>query len=349
MAWKAIESKEFITTIDIYDIATGLWYQQPTVGGPSQPLARGCAVVAPSRDYSSFNIYYYGGYDGVHIRDSFNDDVWVLSLPSFVWTRVSTGNPDHARAGHKCVMPYPDQMMVIGGYANLPGAGSPACLQGGIIQMFNLTSAKWVDSYDPEVYGEYGVPESVYAVIGGNAAGGATMTAPTPTGWANPALASVWSTPYPTSKLKTFYPYSRVAPPNDTRQALPPPRDDSVPAYVAPVTGVIAGLFVLTLAVLGFFFWRKRRILRLGGTKSESGVTTTTDDTGNRILSWIRGQSGTDTKAPPTVTTEDSPMSPSDLESNRNGPSVHRTPSGVNIHPPIAEMADSALVELPGE
>ncbi len=70
-----------MSTTEVYDIAGDKWYQQPATGPPPQ-LTRGCAVVAPARDGSSFNIYWYGGYDGLHPSGPFSDDVWILSLPS---------------------------------------------------------------------------------------------------------------------------------------------------------------------------------------------------------------------------------------------------------------------------
>lgn len=338
-----------MSTIDVYDVASGVWYQQPTIGGPGA-LTRGCAVVAPASDMSSFNIYYYGGYDGVHIKDSFSDDVWILSLPSFMWMKVSSGTATHGRAGHKCVMPYPDQMMVIGGYVPLPGAGSPSCLKGNIVQMFNLSSAKWMDGYDPAKWSQYAVPEMIYAMIGGNATGGATMTTPTPTGWATPALGSVFATAYPTGKLAHYYPYGSAALGNNSRPGINPGGDSGggTPSWIAPVVGVIVGLFVITLAVLAFMLWRKRKVLRHGGA-SEGGHT---DDNGVRILNWIRGQPS-DAKAP-TVTTDD-PISPSDLESRiPNHTPIHGSVSGMGTgsvvaHPEIPEMMDSAVHELPGK
>ena len=57
--------------------------------------------MATASDRSSFNIFYYGGFDGINVKDSFSDDVWVLSLPSFTWIKISEGKSIHGRAGHK--------------------------------------------------------------------------------------------------------------------------------------------------------------------------------------------------------------------------------------------------------
>lgn len=320
-----------MSTIDVYDIANDKWYQQPTVGGPTQ-LTRGCAVVAPAQDMSSFNIYYYGGYDGLNptSEEAFNDDVWILSLPSFMWMKVSSGTKTHARAGHKCVMPYPDQMMIIGGYGSMSG-GSPHCVEGGIVQMFNLTTGKWVDRYDPSVWAPYGVPEMIHVMIGGTATGGATLTTPSPTGWATPALSNVFATPYPTSKLTSYYPYGSAGPSNGTRPDLTKSHGSGVPSYLPPLLGVILGLIFISSIIVAILLWRRRKLLRRNGGASEPG----TDDSGNRILSWIRGQPTE--KAPTITTSEESAMSP-DLE--------HAT-----LQPPHTvhhEMADTQLAELPG-
>ncbi|KAM0492775.1 hypothetical protein ACHAPB_008707 [Verticillium nonalfalfae] len=158
------ESDEFMSTVDIYDIANNTWYRQATSDGPTA-RARACAVVAPAQDQSSFNIYLYGGYPGVDPKVEMNDEVWVLSLPSFTWTRLSEGRPGRGRNGHKCFMPYPDQMMVIGGMTSEAG-DHLKCLPD-LIQVYNLTSGHWMESYDPERHADYGVPAAVREVIGG--------------------------------------------------------------------------------------------------------------------------------------------------------------------------------------
>lgn len=317
-----------MSTVDVYDIAGGTWYQQPTTGGPGA-LGRGCAVVAPAQDYSSFSIYYYGGFNGIDVEGSFSDDVWILSLPSFMWMKVYSGNSTHARAGHQCVKPYPDQMMVIGGYTTESG-GSLSCIEGGVIQLFNLSSVSWMTSYNSSVWSEYEVPSMIYVMIGGTGTGGATMTTPTPTGWATPGLASVFATPYPTSKITTYYPYGTSV----SNSTLPPyttTSGSSVPKYLPPLLGVIFGLMLVTAIAAAIIIWRRRRLLR-NGAASESG----TDENGNRILSWMRGQQS-ETKAP-TVTTEDTPVSP-------------EMDFGVPVPPPVVhhEMADTQVAELMGK
>ncbi|ORY64886.1 uncharacterized protein BCR38DRAFT_186468 [Pseudomassariella vexata] len=342
-AQSRLESPEFMSTIDIYDIAGNKWYKQNTTDGPGQ-LTQGCAVVAPAQDYSSYNIYYYGGYDGLHANGDFNDDVWILSLPSFIWIKVSSGRTAHARAGHQCVMPYPDQMMVIGGYASLKGVDTQQCLQGGIIQMFNLTEGKWVDSYDPASWAPYGVPETIYATIGGTETGGATMTTPLSIGWATTELASVFATPYPTSKITTYYPYASIA-------SITHPPDVSsggggTQPWVAPVLGVVLGLVFISVLVVAILVYRRRKLLKRGGMSAGG-----TDENGYRIISWIRGQ---DSNKAPTVTTDDTAMNSDDVESRiehaqphnqaRLFPDARQGPEMASVRP--HEMSGTALAEL---
>ncbi|EGR52661.1 uncharacterized protein TRIREDRAFT_119556 [Trichoderma reesei QM6a] len=336
---KASESQSpaFMRAIDVYDVAGNKWYTQPTKDGPGT-RARGCAVVATASDSSSFNIYYYGGYDGIDPTKPFHDDVWVLSLPSFTWTQINNGTESHARAGHKCFTPYPDQMMIIGGYT--PASGTTLkCLEDGPIVMFNLTSGEWMDSYDPTVYGDYGVPEKVQAVIGGTASGGATATKPAASGWADPDLGKVFDTSYDQKKITTYWPYPAIesAHPPAQPSPTPPSKSGGLPSWVGPVLGVILGLIALTCIIVLFCLWRRRKNI---GNRSS---TNTSDEAGHRILSWIRGQPATN-KAPTETTTEVTPGSPEMREYVY--PSF--TPSNsASVPPEHHEMADTQLVELP--
>lgn len=282
-----------MTNIDIYDIAGDTWYKQQTIDGPPQ-LALGCAIVAVAQDTSSYNIYYYGGYDGIHMTQSFSDDVWILSLPSFVWNKIPSDNTAHARAGHRCVKPYPDQMIVIGGYPSLGGTGSN-CIDGGILRVFNLTEGTWMDRYDPKVYHDYGVPEIIHRTIGGDAAGTATMTVPTPSGWTTPDLSKVFETKYPTSKIATYYPYKSYNSTGNRQEVA----GSTVPSWLAPVLGVVLGLVFISAIVVAILLYRRRKLLRRGGASEGA-----TEDNGNRILNWMRGQDVQSHKAQ-TVTSEE--------------------------------------------
>ncbi|KAK0714848.1 hypothetical protein B0H67DRAFT_488130 [Lasiosphaeris hirsuta] len=335
-------SPSFMSTINIYDVASDKWYSQPTVGGPGQ-LTRGCSVVIPAQDQSSFSIYYYGGYTGLTKTEEFNDDVWVLSIPSFTWVKVSVGTGP-GRAGHKCFMPYPDQMFAIGGYTKSSG-GALTCLKE-TVRVFNVSSAAWLKSYDPAKWSNYTIPDTVVSKIGGSPTGGATATTPGPSGWAATDLASVFGEKYPVTKIATYYPYESVAPTNNTNPTLPtvtvePQSDGGTPAFLGPVLGVVLGLMFLTMIAVLILLWRRRKLLRGRTGMSEAG---TEDTNGHRIMSWMRGQN-TDGKAG-TVTSEETPSSPDDLESVTTHPLSMAEMMNTEIRAPVELMDTSPRVEL---
>jgi hypothetical protein len=283
----------------VYDIAANFWYQQRTSGAAPNALAQGCTVVASAEDGSSHNIYWYGGFDGTHPAGTFSDEVWVLSIPSFTWVLLSTGVASHARAGHRCVKPYPDQMFVIGGYTPEVG-NSYSCVEGGIIQVFNLSSGQWLDSYDPNVFSQYQVPDQVVAQIGGSGSGRANHTAPT-TGFATAAMTPLLASAYNTAKITTWYPYKEAVQTSSVPSPTSTNKSSGTPKYLAPVLAVILGLFFITLVVLGVLLWRRRKLLSTNrASQSDAG---TVDTRFRRVSNWILG-TPTDLKAP-TVTTEE--------------------------------------------
>jgi hypothetical protein len=282
-------------TVSIYDVASGSWYSQDTTGdipGQTAGLTQGCSTVASLQDGSSHHIYWYGGYDGIDEQATFSDDVYVLSLPSFVWTKVYSGTASHARAGHKCVKPYPDQMFVIGGYPSQP-SDVYQCLGGSVIQIFNLSSASWMDTYDPTVWSNYTVPGAVVS-NGGTGTG--------PSSWSSSNLQALFAAKYDTSKIKTWYPYSvRPAGGNPRTTASPTPGTTAtaLPSWVAPFLGVTLGLAFLTFIIVVFYLWRRRRFQRIHGS-----TTNTSDANRYRIMNWL-GVGGASNEKTPTVTSDE--------------------------------------------
>ncbi|KAF9772044.1 hypothetical protein IL306_010307 [Fusarium sp. DS 682] len=334
------QSPEFMQTIDIYDIDSKKWYRQETKDGPGA-RTRGCAVVATASDRSSFNIFYYGGFDGIHPLEDFNDDVWVLSLPSFTWIKINEGKSLHARAGHKCFMPYPDQMLVFGGYTSQKG-NSITCLDKGPIVNFNVTSGQWLDGYDPDEYSDYGVHEKIHSEIGGDAKGGATATAPAD-GWSTSALEDIFGTKYDTKKIKEYWPYTKAVSTGRPRLDSGDNNDDNkksggsgLPNWVAPVLGVVLGLMFVTGILVVFCLWRRRKIFK--NRSSDYG----TEDPGSRIRSWIRGQHN---EKAPTVTTDETPISPgTEVASTARFVGLSPSPSDTPASP--AEVADTQIHEM---
>lgn len=185
-------SPGFMESVSVYDVAENKWYWnlhlnllrplirspslfhlinrltqhcryiQKTTGDIPPQLARFCSVYASAPDDSSHNIYIYGGNNGTSPLDPPSDDVYVLSLPSFEWIKLYSGVKEHGRTGHRCVKPYPDQMLVLGGqYMDVTKP-----LGGGFIQVLNLNTGRFQNKYN-SAHEEYRVPNMVAGRIGG--------------------------------------------------------------------------------------------------------------------------------------------------------------------------------------
>ncbi|KAG0137013.1 hypothetical protein HOY82DRAFT_651136 [Tuber indicum] len=158
-------------TVYVYDVASGVWYRQPTTSKtrifPEPRLGAFCAAAVAAPDKTSFTIYIYGGQDD----DSYKKRTWALVMPYFQWLPVgSTGEPEHGRAGTRC--------HTIGGQlAMVRGDGDQENLvdTNGGSYFYHMTNLNWSLKYQPS---EYRVPKTIYDVIGGNGHGGATITGP---------------------------------------------------------------------------------------------------------------------------------------------------------------------------
>ena len=176
--------------VSVYDVSQDVWYAQPTTGGPPPQLANFCAVVAHEENTTSYQIYMYGGFDGAAAQSS--NAVWILSVPSFHWTQVLFP-ADHpgGRYGHVCAMPYPDQMLVVGGLGTLEAPWLPG---GEIVQVLNLSSLQWLAGYDPQVWSAYHIPDVVKSQDPSTPAAGMDATLATLFTVSQPNSAVVWTT-----------------------------------------------------------------------------------------------------------------------------------------------------------
>lgn len=222
----------FMQKLPVYDVANSAWWVQSVTGTTyPPPLSQFCSVMVSAKGSSSYEIYVYGGYDGTAGQSTPkapSDDVWVLSVPSFTWTKVHNGNSTLGRYGHICTAPYPDQMFVIGGMADQEN-----CLAGTVIQVFNLNKLQWQTVYDPSVWAEYTIPSVVASAIKSN---------PTAT-WSQPQISTLFNTPY-TGSITTYYPYASI-----------PPHHSNIAAIAG---GAAAGGVCLIVLVLAIFWYRRK-------------------------------------------------------------------------------------------
>lgn len=239
---------------------------------------------------SSYNVYMFGGQNLIPYGNQTQyDDMWILSIPSFVWIEVdqSTQSVPYARAGHSCHV-WDSQMIVIGGYVGKDlGCESPG------IYVFNMSSLQWSDQFTAltgdnalkawdgsegsqgnplaqqanqrgfdakaGLEGSYGyaVPAPVQSVIGGKETGGATLTAP---------IQSPTDGPFKTGTPMTY----TVTGPNGATitQTIgggggSGSSGSSGPNVGAIVAGVIAGVFFLVAAYFAFCAWIYRKQVKI--------------------------------------------------------------------------------------
>ncbi|KAL9594506.1 MAG: hypothetical protein Q9219_007000 [cf. Caloplaca sp. 3 TL-2023] len=234
-----------------------------------------CAVAASAPDGSSTNIYVYGGQNLVPYGQQIQyDDMWILTVPSFTWIKVDTTGQSvpPARVGATCNI-WDGQIVVVGGYTG----PDLSCDSG--FYVFSATELKWQNNFNALSGGNtqnqqvsqqkdltglsgsfgYEVPGAVQSVIGGNAKGGATITAP--------ALAATQG-PLATGKPITYTvtdSSGAVVTQTGTSSVTGSgsSKGDDGPNIGAIVAGVVAGCFAILAGYLGFCAWVYRRQLKL--------------------------------------------------------------------------------------
>ena len=269
----SIISPSFMSTIHLYDIASDAWYSQDIISAelPRQ-LSGFCAVVASEDGTSSYDIYVYGGYNGISGPGVAtlppSNDVWVLSLPSFTWTKVSDGNETSGRYFHSCVTPYPEQMWIIGG----SGEYGDTCVDP-IIKIFNLNSLTWQVTYDPTVYDSSGYrrPAQILQTIEDAEKSGSTLNGAPKS--MDTKLRALFNKPYD-GEIVVYYPYaSKVE--SFIKQTLS--------SWFGGILGIVSYLLLSTICVAVIIVTRRRMLLRrCGATPSVSP-----DARRSRLVRWI--------------------------------------------------------------
>ncbi|KAL9590222.1 MAG: hypothetical protein Q9203_000950 [Teloschistes exilis] len=152
--------------------AGGSWYEQSVTGDIPEKRVDFCLILARAIDTSSANIYMYGGRGE---NDAFFDDIHVLSMPSFTWTKVYQGNS--GRYGQTCHRAGARTMISVGGASGTNLSTSGCDWQNKGLNVLDLSSLNWSTKYTMTTE-DYAMPTAVTARIGGNAQGNATMVAP---------------------------------------------------------------------------------------------------------------------------------------------------------------------------
>lgn len=91
------------------------------------------------------------------------DDVYVLSIPSFIWTKVKDGI--RPRYGHTCHL-VDDQLLTIGGLGDAESLNTTCDMAREGVGIFNLSSVTWVDIFKAsDNNSRYVVPDTIQAAI----------------------------------------------------------------------------------------------------------------------------------------------------------------------------------------
>ncbi|KAH0538838.1 hypothetical protein FGG08_004614 [Glutinoglossum americanum] len=153
-------------TIEVFDVASldggksGYWYKQKASGDIPEPRIDACVALASAPDGSSHNIYLYGGRNATGIFDQ----IFVLSLPSFTWTKIFEGKSP--RYGMTCHLVGKRQLLTVGGYSSL-NLTSGCDWEDKGVGIYDLSTLIWGSRYFADAK-EYTVPTPVVSMIGGN-------------------------------------------------------------------------------------------------------------------------------------------------------------------------------------
>lgn len=249
-----------VSLCDTFNDADVIWYNQSTSGETPPPRIDFCVLpaVKSAKDNSSHNVYMYGGYDPM--KNASYDDVYILSLPSFTWTKVYSGqNP---KFGHTCHSAGNRQMMTVGGlldtnlYAvettgQLPNLNTSKCDRWGGVALFDLSNLTWGSFFNPYAP-EYQLPTKLVDVIGGSMDGGATMSAPV-SGFADAAIYTMFHPPPPTNTSPTTTSSSSILP------TIPPSKKHNSAYIAGAVVGSLAGVLIIVGLVAWIVYRRRRR------------------------------------------------------------------------------------------
>ena len=172
------------------------------------------------------------------------DEIYILSLPSFVWFKVNYTSSD-PRVGHTCIIAGNRQMLSIGGLN--PSATSRGAAENDTdpfwegIKVFDLTALQWTNYYNTSAE-PYTAPTAVAA----HYTEGSTF----PSTWSSDDLEHL----FVKAKSKSAPPVKPSAP--DSPQPGAPSTTNSKAAVIGGAVGGTAGLLIVGLVL--YFLARNR-------------------------------------------------------------------------------------------
>jgi len=73
----------------VYDIASSSWMKQAATGDIPPVRISSCSVLVPAPDLSSYQLYIFSGVTELGV---FILDMYVLSIPAFIWKKIDLVN-----------------------------------------------------------------------------------------------------------------------------------------------------------------------------------------------------------------------------------------------------------------
>ena len=158
-----------MSIIYVYEIAESKWYTQNATGDIPPPRRKFCGGATWAQDQSSYNVYLYGG-SGFGENSTGFDDVYILTMPGFVWikwwpTEPGPGNPHGSLS---CNVINSAQMLIIGGiFTESDQCDAPEVQATHNLNLgkTNSSGAMWAP-YQPGL-NQYYVPSEIISVVGG--------------------------------------------------------------------------------------------------------------------------------------------------------------------------------------
>ncbi|UPX11017.1 uncharacterized protein EKO05_0001644 [Ascochyta rabiei] len=201
---------------------------------------------------------------GVAANGSAFEEAYILTLPSFQWTRIHPAPPATVpnyggKGWSSCDVIRNSQMIIMSGATtnrsivecHVPNMGGQSGL---LLGQESVEVENWWHAVRSDV-NRYRVPDKIVELIGGNADGSATKTAPVQ-GWATPSLAGYWrGTMVINSRTATRT--VAATPTAEQPTSQPPSRKTNVGAIAG---GTVGGVVALAgIIALIFICLRRRR------------------------------------------------------------------------------------------
>ncbi|RPB29667.1 hypothetical protein L211DRAFT_32788 [Terfezia boudieri ATCC MYA-4762] len=263
----------------LYDIATSQWMQQKATGDIPSVRTRSCSVLVPAPDLSSYQIYMFSGATTGDVRIL---DMYVLSVPAFIWTKIDLKNYSNQWGiGDMACALYEDrQFIIVPGEVNVSTSANEndtwflECNMGTAVHVFDTYDWTFKDEFNPDNKGSK-VPSAIVNLIGGDEKGNALLQQPK-AGWDNKALGSIFQTrnqlPPDESTNSVTNVTATNSQPHQTGsndgQNMNGENTNEPQSNIGPIVGgVVGGLAGLGLLLGLFFWWRKRQGVSTQGTQ----------------------------------------------------------------------------------